>query len=664
MSNSRIASLSGVVGIMLCWSLLARADAVTLSGGSAAANATLDEVPLVPWASIVRIPDGKADTRGLLETSVAANAPGSKVASFGFSHASYLFSLALDNPGPVPLQRLLVVEPPWLDDIQVTLIQPDGARQEFKGGDQLAFSHRAIPHLNANFELTLPPGRSSLLVRTQTRDPFLVAMTLWEKSAFLAADSSAAQYYGLVYGALAALLIFNLMLFFSVRETIYAAYVVYLFAFLAMQATYTGHLFPWLWPDSPEWGNWAHSIFIYLFELAGLMFAIQFLELRTKLPPAYRVAKWLTLTMFASFVVTAFGGYGLHVSTSILWVVAYTPFVLLFGIWSLLKGNRAARYFLTATTAGFVGAFITAASVSGLIPYSLYSFRAIDIGMLLDAFLLSLALADRLRISRMETEQARTRLIEATRLYTQQLEDEVAERTLELRNANAIKDRFFSIVAHDLRGPIGSMAMYFEMVESVDKLTNEGLNKVRATVESTRDLLEELLTWAGSQQGEINCHPVVFDVSRVAREIQELFSTQAQAKDIQLDLNVEEAWVFADQAMIRTVLRNLTHNALKFRKSGGSVHASLTKGEDGFRIAIADTGVGMSEEMLDNVFNLTAKTRVASSNGEPGTGLGLILCKEFVEKNGGTIGAQSELGKGSSFWFCLPIAQSPEIVGM
>lgn len=653
---------AAIIAMLLwCWPFPALADTLAHQDGNRVVNAALDKVALLPWARIVKDPDNKATVGKILALPATGKAPGSEMVSFGFGDASYWFSLSLDNPASVPLQRLLLVEPPWLDDIQVTLILPDGTRQVFKGGDRMPFDHRAIPHRNSNFELTLPPGQSRLLVRTQTQDPFLVAMTLWEKSAFYASDRGEAQYYGLIYGALGALLIFNLILFFSVRDSIYAAYVAYLFSFLAGHAAYTGHLYLLLWPAFPAWANWAHSIFIYLFVLAGLMFAVHFLELRARLLPAYRWARWLTLAILASFVATAFGGYGLHIRSSILWIVAYTPFVLLFGVWSLSKGNRAARYFLTATTAGFVGAFITASTVSGLIPYSLYGYRAIDIGMLFDASLLSLALADRLRISRMEAEQARTKLIEATRSYAQLLEDEVAERTLELRNTNAIKDKFFSIIAHDLRGPIYGLAMYFKIIKSAEHFTDEGLKTVRATIENTRDFLEELLTWARTQRGEIDRHPVAFDVGEVAREIQELFSAKAHAKGIQLDLDIGTAWIFADLAMTRTILRNLTDNALKFTQRGGSVRASLSRQLDRYLVSITDTGVGMNQELLDNVFRLNAKTRV-SPGGESGTGLGLILCKEFAEKNDGAIGVQSEPGKGSSFWFSLPAAEAPEML--
>jgi hypothetical protein len=633
---------------------------------AAIADATLAEVALVPLAQVVEDRTGSLSADHLTGTaSLPAGAGDNRIASFGFSDSVYWFSVALENPGTAPLQRLLVFEPTWLDAVGVTLIEPDGTRRDYAGGDLLAFGQRAVPHRQINFALTLPPGQSRLLVRVQTRDPFLVGMTLWERSAFFRADSRELLYFGLLYGGVGAMLLFNLLLFFSVRETVYAAYVAYLSAFLVMHANYNGHLYAWLWPTSPAWGNWAHSIFIYLFMIAGLFFSIRFLDLRARMPRAYRWALGLFFVILASFVGTAIaGGYGLHVSSAILWVVVYTPFVLLLGILSLMAGNRAARYFLPATVAGFIGSFVTASTVYGFIPFSFYSYRAVDFGMLLDAVLLSMALADRVRLARAEAETARAKLVETTRSYARQLEETVAQRTQELRQANDAKDKFFSIVAHDLRGPIGSLAVLVnEVVESAADIDDDILNLIRSTTKNTSNFLEELLTWSRSQRGEIDCHPVAIDMQRALRETQALFAAQAQAKGIRLDLEVATPCsVYADPAMTHTVLRNLSNNALKFTAAGGSVRAKIAQEGERCVVRIMDTGVGMSPELVNNLFRVDVKTR--SSRGtanEPGTGLGLVLCKEFIEKNGGSIGVESEPGKGSSFWFSLPLAREAAV---
>ncbi len=655
-----------VAGMLLCCSLVA---------GTAAADRDVvvapeaTEVPLVASARIVADRDGRLTADDLLALPPDAGiASESTMASFGFTGTTYWFSLSLTNPAAAPQHRLLAFEPTWLDDVEVTLVGADGSRRVFRGGDARPFGERALSHRQINFELDLPPGRSRLLVRTQTRDPFLVAMSLWERGAFYHADADEALYFGTLYGAMAALLLFNLVLFFSVRERIYAAYVTYLGAFFAAHATYNGHAYGLFWPDAPAWANWAHSTFIYLFLLAGLFFTISFLELRSLMPSAYRQARGFFAVMLAAFAASALvGGYHLHVASSILWVVVYSPFVLWLGVRSFRAGNRAARYFLTATAAGFIGSFVTAVTVAGFIPFSFYTYRAVDIGMLVDAILLSLALADRLRIARAEADRAKAELIEAGRSYARQLEETVAQRTHELSEANAIKDKFFGIVAHDLRGPVGALSGLFnEVVTSRDDLSDEMLEVVRTTTLSTKNFLEELLTWARSQRGELDCHPVAVDMRRMLAETAELFAAQARAKGIELDLEIDdECWVYADISMAHTILRNLTHNALKFTDSGGTVRAHLSREAGRCRVSIADTGTGMPAIIRDNIFRLDVRPQSSpGTRNESGTGLGLILCREFAERNGGTVGVESEAGKGSTFWFTLPLAADEKILDL
>lgn len=637
------------------------------AAAEAVVTAATTEAPLVPAARIVRDPDGRLTAADLLgRPDLPALAESHRTASFGFSRATYWFAVVVENPTDRSLRRFLAFAPTWLDDVRITLVRPDGTIHQQVGGDRLAFSRRALAHRQINAELDLPPGRSHLLVRAQTRDPFLVNMTLWEKSAFFAADADESRYFGFLYGAMAALLLFNLVLFFSVRESVYGTYVAYLAAFILAHATYNGHLFPLLWPDSPAWGNWAHSTFIYLFILTGVLFAINFLELRTKLPRLHRWAVGFGLAIAASSLLTALSGdYGLHVSSAILWVVPYSPFLLLLGLASLRQGNRAARFFLTATTAGFIGSFVTAGTVAGLIPYSFAAYRAVDFGMLIDAVLLSLALADRLRLSRAEADRAKAELIEAGRTYARQLEETVTRRTRELSEANAIKDKFFAIVAHDLRGPIGGLAALFSgPVMAPKDLTPEILEIVRASTRNTQTFLEELLTWARSQRGEIDFRPTAVDIPRLLAETQELFAVQARNKGVRLGLcNHEPCWAYADPAMVHTILRNLVHNALKFTDSGGSVRADIERQDGRCRIAIVDTGIGMNPEVLQDIFRLDVKPQSSpGTRNESGTGLGLVLCKEFVEKNGGTIEAESAPGQGATFRFSLPLAAESEIV--
>lgn len=647
----------GIVASLLL--LLASIYPPVLVAKEAAADVSSMSLPLGSWSRVYRDADATLTVDDLLtHPEQHENFAGEKIVSFFFTNDAYWLVVPLHNPQQQSLQRLLVFEPVWLDDIRITLVGDDGRRQAFHGGDFVPFSQRAIEHRKINFQLAIPPGNSKLFVRVKTVDPFVVNMELLDLHAFHTADIAEAAYLGVVYGVLGAMLLYNLVLFVSIRESVYAAYVAYVLFFLLWYTTNNGFTFQHLLPDSPVMANWVQSVGVYSIMFTGLYFTINFLQLSQRMPRIYFWAGGLFVCFLLSFILTALGGYQPHVISAILWVMIYTPALIVFGLLALLMGNRAARYFVPATTAGFLGSGITALAVSGLIPFNDYTYRAVDIGMLIDAILLSIALADRLKLARAETEEARTALYQATESHARELEEEVAQRTRELREANITKDRFFSIIAHDLRGPISGLSLLFnDVVKSAADFTETQRKIVCSTTKTTHLLLDQLLTWARSQRDEIEQDEQPLELNRLLTEVQALYQTQAEAKDVQLQYTPSQqpCWVRADNAMLQTVVRNLLHNALKFTDSGGVVESRVFVQDGVCRLEISDSGIGMSEEKSQSLFRLDTKPgSIPGTHGEQGSGLGLILCREFIQRNCGEIGVQSKPGEGSTFWFSLP----------
>ncbi|WP_159602815.1 7TM diverse intracellular signaling domain-containing protein [Hydrogenophaga sp. PBL-H3] len=325
------------------------------------------------------------------------------VFSPGYSSAAYWFVVSLENGGSQPLERLLVFNPIWLDDLQATLVASNGAAQSAAGGDSVPFSQRAEAFRRVNFSLTVPPGGATLVVRAATSDPFFIGMELLDRDAFERLAASEALYFGLLYGGLLSLLLFNLMLFLTSREKTYLAYCVWLAAFLVMHATYNGHTFRWVMPESPQLYAWFSSIVIYVYSFFGLVFALVFLDLKNKLPAAHVWTLRLLAVLVLSFFVTMLGGYRAHVISAIAWVVIFGLGAFTLGWLSLQRRNKAAALYLCASTAGLVGSTFTALTVMSVLPFSEWTFRAVDIGILIDAIMLSLALSARIaQVQRLE----------------------------------------------------------------------------------------------------------------------------------------------------------------------------------------------------------------------------------------------------------------------
>jgi hypothetical protein len=245
-------------------------------------------------------------------------------------------------------------------------------------------------------------------------------------------------------------------------------------------------------------------------------------------------------------------------------------------------------------------------------------------------------------------------------------ERKIAEEELRLKNdllisINAEKDKFFSIVAHDLRGPMnGFLGLTSIMADDIEELSAFELKEIATTMRTSAvniyRLIENLLEWSKMQRGKISFEPQpIFLKSSLTKSI-ELMMDTANKKQIELRINIPEYHVvFADIHMLETIVRNLLSNAIKFSFKGGVVEISAAKIEnDMMRIVVKDNGIGMNPEMVSKMFKLTENINRKGTEGEPSTGLGLILCKEFVEKHGGKIWAESSEGEGSSFIFTMP----------
>jgi PAS domain S-box-containing protein len=241
-----------------------------------------------------------------------------------------------------------------------------------------------------------------------------------------------------------------------------------------------------------------------------------------------------------------------------------------------------------------------------------------------------------------------------------------AEKVIHLKNEeliklNAEKDKFFSIIAHDLRSPFNSFLGFTGMmVEDLPTLRLDEIQQIALSMRNSATnlfrLLENLLQWSQMEQGLIPFNPGMVQLYKIMDENLALVQETFKTKEIKLINETPPGLeVFADRNMLQTVIRNLISNALKFTPKGGNVVLSANdKGDKGVEISIKDSGIGMSRAMVENLFCLDVQTTRAGTEHEPSSGLGLYLCKDFVNKHGGTIWVESEVGKGSTFHFTLP----------
>jgi signal transduction histidine kinase len=236
---------------------------------------------------------------------------------------------------------------------------------------------------------------------------------------------------------------------------------------------------------------------------------------------------------------------------------------------------------------------------------------------------------------------------------------QIQKQKEQLEELNFTKDKFFSIIAHDLRIPINSLLGFTNLLSNyADAMTTEEVKKIsedlNKSLQNVLQLIEDLLTWARSQMNKVDFKPEQISVNDIIREDIELSNILFQKKEITLETEISpNLQAFADADHVKFVLRNLVTNALKFTNRNGKVSIKAFEQDKMIWIQVVDNGVGIPQEIQDKMFQLDAIKSTKGTDNEKGTGLGLVLCKEFVRKNGGDIWVKSQEGEGSCFTFSL-----------
>jgi len=238
---------------------------------------------------------------------------------------------------------------------------------------------------------------------------------------------------------------------------------------------------------------------------------------------------------------------------------------------------------------------------------------------------------------------------------------ELKLKTKELYKLNASKDKFFSIIAHDLKNPFNVLVSYTSILKTdLNLFSQEELEQIISDLneasENGYNLLQNLLLWTRSQTNRIHILKKNFILADIFKEVKALAELNLTAKEQTLSLEIDpNLGVYADKDMIAVVLRNLVFNAIKFSVKGSDIYLKASLTGKTVRVDVIDSGIGIATETIGKLFAIDKNTSTQGTEGEPGTGLGLVLCKEFVEKNNGTIWVESTLGKGSVFSFILPV---------
>ena len=586
-----------------------------------------------------------------------------QIPSFGLDAATHWFKISINNTAGQE-KWLLEVAYPTLDEVVVYSKGSDGSWLSEKSGDHFPISGRKVLHHNLVFPISFGQGPSDLFIQVRTTSSVQVPIALWPVEEFYQSSFRSQFANGLFYGILLIMIFYNLFLYLSTRDLNTLYYSLTLLTGANVVAFFQGYGFFYLYPELPMLTDFFAIISGPLFIIASGLLARSFLRLQFFSPRLNQALIAITLvTLLLVSVLLIFPGVislkALHILT-----ILNCSLILISALYCLLKSYRPARYFFLAWVSLLVAAVLFSLKNLGYYPSNALSNSALYVGGILQTLLISLALGDRINLLTKENQEAKEKELEFKQSLNEQLEKEIKLRTaeihqanVELKEANQVKDKLFSVISHDLKGPLHSLKGTLNILR-MGALNPDEFNQLTEAIESqlsqTSYLLDNLLHWSKTQmQGEAFA-PLKLDLKDILSETLSLFKTESERKGVEIVSHLKTSMlVFADANMMSTVLRNLISNALKFTDQG---EITIEVVQDGKQVIISvkDTGLGIPNRYLNNLFTLQGVTTVGTRE-EKGTGIGLVLCKEFVEKNGGRIWVESKEGEGSNFYFSIPI---------
>lgn len=581
------------------------------------------------------------------------------VLNAGYSRSVFWIRLDLDyrpQESQDPTHWLLELAYPPLDRLDLYLPGADGKYQlAQRTGDTLPFASRPISLTNYLFDLKLAPGKPlRVYLRLESQGSIQAPLTLWSPKAYMENLPGNVYVLGIIYGVLLVMLVYNLFIFVSVRDTSYLYYILYIASFGLYQVSVNGAGIEYFWPNSPWWANAATPFLIGSASLFGCQFARSFLHTREHSP-------WVDRTLLALMAVGALvmllafsASYALSLRLATYLALAFVVVIFSAGILAWLRGMRVARYFIFAWTAFLLGGTINTLMVLGFLPNVFFTMYSGQIGSALEVGLLSLALAD--RINAMKEE--RTRILQESSRKLEQL-------NLELANSNRLKDEFLATVTHELRTPMSGVIGSLELMQTVP-MDVELAQYQKTATGSARDMMRmvnDILALIELQAGKLYPRREPFSLRGLFDSLRAQYAPRAEAKGLRFDLQLDENLpdtLEGDAGKLAQTLGYLLDNAIKFTHQGGvSLRVDGQRQSDGvaLRVTVQDSGIGFETPADDALYQRFHQLDGSLTREYGGLGIGLALCRQLTELLGGQLQHHSSPGRGSRFVLELNLGQ-------
>ncbi|WP_439859799.1 7TM diverse intracellular signaling domain-containing protein [Pseudomonas sp. MBLB4136] len=575
-----------------------------------------------------------------------------EVLNAGYSRSVFWLRLDLQyRPQGSPGRQswLLELAYPPLDQVELYLEDGQGGfRLAQRTGDGLPFASRQIKQHNYLFDLDFQPNQARrIYLRLQSQGSIQAPLTLWSPTAYLEEQPGRIYVLGIIYGVLLGMLVYNLFIYLSVRDTSYLYYILYIASFGLYQVSVNGAGIEYFWPDNPWWANAATPFLIGAAGLFGCQFARSFLQTGAHSPWVDRALLLMMAIAGAVMILALTASYALALRLATYLALMFTVLIFAAGIIAWLRGLRVARYFIIAWSAFLAGGVINTLMVLGYLPNVFLTMYASQIGSALEVGLLSLALAD--RINAMKEE--RTRILQDSGHKLEALNQELA-------NSNRLKDEFLATVTHELRTPMNGVIGSLELMQTL-KLDAELAQYQQTAAGAARDMMgmvNDILALTELQAGKLypRCEP--FSLRGLFDGLVAQYAPRAEDKGLRFVLELDESLpdtLQGDAAKLAQSLGYLLDNAIKFTAAGEVGLRVARAGGQGeglpLGIEVRDSGEGFDGPQDALLYRSFQQLDGSMTRKYGGLGIGLAICRQLVELLGGSLNHESRPGQGSRF---------------
>lgn len=573
-----------------------------------------------------------------------------------------------------------------------------------QSGSLLALNDRTLPSGTIGTVVLIRNNDTAhLIIRFHSRFAIYsqidYSLTVQPLVSFEKSDSNRLLWQGLFLGIILVMALYNLIIFFAVKDLSYLYYVLSIVGIGFYLSFYYGITIEYIWPNAPRWDLFFFTIVVPFNGLTRILFTRTYLQTAALLPQLNKVLNLLGLLsglcMASGFIAYLFS---IDIINSATYIVGILGTLIL--IMMLLSGLAAyyvckyepAQYFIYANLLLVIGGILFILREVRLIPDTFVTRYFVQIATLIQVVVFALGLASRLNQTRslltkeilererltLEKEIEKKALIEKQKEELQiqvdqqtrdlkeqnhQLEDYITKlkaSELKLTELNQLKDKLFSIISHDLRNPLATMQSTLKLItEHHNKLDEAERDKLQSeaqiSLNNLNQLLYNLLQWSRSQMNLMQFKPEKLNLHNLLENCLQVVRLNAHTKNIRIHIVAgNDLYAFADRDMLEFIVRNLLNNAIKFSYRDSDVYVKASAQGKGIRVEVLDSGIGISPNKIQKLLQINASITRRGTEKEKGTGLGLLICKDFVERNNGELKIESEPGKGSNFSFTLP----------